>query len=151
MQRFENFLNFEAKHKLCDVDFCCKLHFRTCDSGTLAPDTVPLPEADWSSAACLNADVTHRSERAQPSGKLSHFENIPDMITVSVWVGLNQLHPECYENFVGGRNQRNLCPCTCTSAELMKSSEILRGRVGFWICVTCFMFCLQDCIININS
>lgn len=91
--------------------FCYKLHFGTCDSGTLAPDTVPLPEADWSSAAWLNADVTHRSERAQSSGRLSHFENIPGMITVSVWGGLNQLHPEWHENFVGGQNQRSFQLC----------------------------------------
>ncbi|KAM7392559.1 hypothetical protein PAMA_007599 [Pampus argenteus] len=56
---------------------------RASDSDTLAPDTVLFPEADCSSAACLNADVTQRSEQAQLSGRLSHFENIPDMIAVS--------------------------------------------------------------------
>lgn len=60
-----------------------KIHFRTSESNTLASDTLPFPEADWASLPCLNADVTQRSEQAEPSGQHSYFENIPDMITVS--------------------------------------------------------------------
>lgn len=120
-------------------------HFWTFDSDTLAPDSVPLPEAARSSAACLNADVTQRSERAQPSGRLSHFENIPNMIIesvcVCVWNGLKQLHPAWYEYFsVGGwrahQAYSSLYPPTCPSTQLMKypalpTPEILGERVCF--------------------